>query len=121
MREECEEKLKSVHPDLVSVLCKVQETSEPFVVVRGYVDEDEQAFLFSKRQSAHRYGQSSHNQIPALGVDIQPEHWNVSDRRRMAVLLQNVLNVSKDLGVRVRVRGFSPVTGQISGHVELVL
>lgn len=68
--ESCADKLSQVHPDLVRWVKVLRSTHPDAHVSCGYRGQAEQELDFSKGVSHAHFGQSAHNVVPSMAVDL---------------------------------------------------
>ena len=66
----CDEKLKQVHPDLVRWVNVLRSTHPDAHVSCGYRGKADQEDAFRTGHSHAHFGQSAHNTVPAMAVDL---------------------------------------------------
>ena len=64
--------LAQAHPDLRRLATAVAAKGPPFRVICGYRGEREQARAFAIGASKAKFGQSPHNFVPSLAIDVAP-------------------------------------------------
>ena len=125
-----EDRLLSVHPDLVAVCRKMLSYSIlDATVVQGRRSKEDQDRAFKEGKSKLKYPQSRHNSDPSEAVDIAPfvngkVSWNT---QHCLVLAGLMLAAASELGIKVRWGGNwdrdgEPVTDQTFNdlvHFEL--
>lgn len=95
------EKLETCHDSLVAVCELVIETYD-FTVLEGHRSGKRQNELFRQGKSKLKAGQSKHNNLPSLAVDITPYPIDWENVKRFYLLSGMMFQAAADLGVRIR-------------------
>jgi peptidoglycan LD-endopeptidase CwlK len=92
------ERLATCHPDLQSLFEKLGET-ENFSVLCGHRDRDAQEAAYLSGNSRALFGESPHNRLPSMAVDIAPYPIDWNDAGRFRDLAVKVKELSKKMGI----------------------
>lgn len=95
------ERLDSCHPDLIRLFEKVVEKYD-CSVLEGYRSNTRQEELFEQGMSKLRAGQSKHNNVPSLAVDVAPYPIDWNDKIRFYHFVGYVKGVADQLGIKIR-------------------
>ena len=109
--ETCDERLITI----VNDVCKVMDVT----VLCGHRGKDEQEKAFNEVKSRAHFGQSYHNALPSLAVDIAPYpiNWDVKDPR-WEIMCNLVLYIANRYRINVKLgRDFSKLKDY--PHIEL--
>ena len=109
--ETCDERLITI----VNDVCKVMDVT----VLCGHRGKDEQEKAFNEGKSRAHFGQSYHNALPSLAVDIAPYpiNWDVNDPR-WEIMCNLVLYIANRYRINVKLgRDFSKLKDY--PHIEL--
>ena len=95
------ENLASCVPPLRQVFEEVVKHFDCSIVCgrRGKADQEA---AFASGTSKARWGQSPHNRVPSMGVDVYPYPINFGDRDRFHLFAGFVLGIAKGMGVTLR-------------------
>lgn len=93
--------LSQAHPDLQVLFHRVIEVFD-CAVICGYRGPEEQEAAFNAGTSKAHFGQSKHNQMPSLAVDVVPCPIDWKDTDRMHYFAGVVMGIALQLGLRVR-------------------
>jgi len=107
-----EEQIATLHPDLQRVLREVIKLMD-ISVVQGYRSPEEQDRAFREGNSELRAGESKHNKLPSLAVDIHPYPYDPEDRERFTYMAGMVVGVAHAMGIRVRWGGDWDQDGEV--------
>lgn len=120
------ERLDSCHEHL-QALCEVIVEHYDFTVLEGHRSGSRQNELFRQGKSKLKAGQSKHNSLPSMAVDLAPYPIDWSDTRRFYFLAGLVRQAAHDMGIKVRLGADWDGDGSYSDqsfhdlpHVELV-
>ena len=93
--ETCDERLITI----VNDVCKVIDVT----VLCGHRGKEEQEKAFNEGKSRAHFGQSYHNALPSLAVDIAPYpiNWDVNDPR-WEIMCNLVLYIANRYGIKVK-------------------
>ena len=72
-----------------------------FAVICGHRGEKEQEAAFKNGASKAHFGQSGHNQLPSIAVDIIPYPIDWNDLERFKKLAAWILKCSEKLGIKL--------------------
>ncbi len=94
-------KLNSCHSDLILLIEEVSKEHQCAVICghRGKY-EQEQAFYYGKSKAL--WGQSKHNKIPSMAVDVVPLPLNWDDIESFERLGSAVMEKAKELNIKIR-------------------
>lgn len=109
--DSCDERLITIVQDVL----KVMDVS----VLCGHRNKDEQERAFKDGKSRAHWGQSYHNAIPSLAVDIAPYpvNWDVNDPR-WNIMCDLVSYIANRYGIKVKLgRDFSKLKDY--PHIEI--
>ena len=109
--ETCDERLITI----VNDVCKVMDVT----VLCGHRGKDEQEKAFNEGKSRAHFGQSYHNALPSLAVDIAPYpiNWDVKDPR-WEIMCNLVLYIANRYRINVKLgRDFSKLKDY--PHIEI--
>lgn len=98
------DRLNTCHPDLQLLfesVVKVYDCS----IIEGYRGKEEQTEAFSSGKSKAKWGESLHNFMPSLAVDVAPWPVDFSDTSRFYHFAGFVWAVAMTLGIKVRYGG----------------
>jgi peptidoglycan L-alanyl-D-glutamate endopeptidase CwlK len=116
------DKLKECHPDLQTLIRRVDEVY-PVQVICGFRSNEDQQKAFDEGKSKAPPGKSKHNQKPSLAVDVVPDpdrnHKTISwtDLTQYEIMCFAIEQIAEDLNIKIRLgRDFSIVDWP---HVEL--
>jgi len=94
--------LETCHSDIQLVVYKAAELGlMDFSVICGHRGKEAQNAAFKVGHSKAKYGQSSHNSLPSLAVDIVPYPINWNDIERFKSLGRYILQVAKEEAVNL--------------------
>lgn len=84
------DKVNKLHPDLKAVVLKCAEMGTRFIVIETERGAKAQNAAKASGHSNARFGQSPHNYVPALAVDIGPSNYpgKISDYHELALRMQ---------------------------------
>ncbi|WP_448216272.1 M15 family metallopeptidase [Endozoicomonas sp. 2B-B] len=94
-------RLETCHPDLQRLMNKVVERFDCSIIC-GHRGKEEQEKAFREGKSQARFGQSKHNTIPSIAVDVAPYPIDWEDREYFAHFAGYVRAVADDLGIKIR-------------------
>lgn len=95
--------LETVHPILQEILEELIVYYD-FTVLEGHRGEEAQEKAFKEGRSKAHFGQSAHNSLPSLAVDIAPHPIDWDDRERFVLLAGRVILMAEMLGYAGMVR-----------------
>ncbi|WP_067517878.1 M15 family metallopeptidase [Endozoicomonas ascidiicola] len=93
--------LDQCHPDLQRLFNDVVRHFDCSVIC-GHRGKAEQEAVFKAGKSKARFGESKHNHVPSMAVDVVPYPVDWQDRERFAMFAGFVLGRAIELGVNVR-------------------
>ena len=102
--EKSERRLKSCHPDLQRIFREVIKHYD-CTVLEGYRSNERQEELFHEGRSKARAGQSKHNEMPSLAVDVAPYPVKWDEPERFYHFAGFVLGIAKTMDINVRFGG----------------
>lgn len=99
--EASKKRLATCHPDLQKIFNLVIKNVD-CTVTEGYRSDEDQEEAYKKGNSTLRAGQSKHNQMPALAVDVvaYPIQWESSKRNYH--FAGYVKGIADALGIKIR-------------------
>ena len=95
------DKLQSCHTDLQKIFNEVIKNYD-CSVLEGHRSNERQDELYSQSRSKLKGGQSKHNHIPSLAVDVAPYPINWNDKIRFYHFVGYVRGVASQLGIEIR-------------------
>lgn len=112
------QKLQTCHSDLIKLVTSVSEVTN-IAVICGHRGKHEQEQAFLKGTSKAKWGQSKHNKIPSMAVDIVPLPLDWNDIPSFEKMGETVLEIAKKLNIKIKWgRDFSKLKDY--PHFELV-
>ena len=94
-------KLNSCHSDLILLINEVAKT-EKCAVICGHRGKAEQEKAYLSGTSRAKWGQSKHNQMPSLAVDVVPLPLDWEDIPAFEKLGEKIMAKAKELGIKVK-------------------
>ena len=112
------QKLQTCHSDLIKLVTATSEVTN-IAVICGHRGKYEQEQAFLKGKSKAKWGQSKHNKIPSMAVDIVPLPLDWNDIPSFEKMGETVLEIAKKLNIKIKWgRDFSKLKDY--PHFELV-
>lgn len=109
--------LEKCHPKIQEVLNEaIKETD--FVVMDSMRGRDDQNRAYAAGKSKAKFGESAHNYVPAIAVDIAPYPVDWDDRARFSALAKVVLRIAKAKGIPLRWGGDWNMDGENKGDKD---
>ena len=96
-----QEHLDTCHEDLQAICGLVIEHYD-FSVLEGHRSGHRQNELFRQGKSKLKAGQSKHNSLPSMAVDLAPYPISWSDMNRFYLLAGMMFQAAHDLGFKIR-------------------
>jgi peptidoglycan L-alanyl-D-glutamate endopeptidase CwlK len=93
--------LLSCHNDLQELFSEVAK-SYPCNILEGHRSNERQEELYEQGRSKVRAGQSKHNNIPSLAVDVAPTPIDWNDKERFYHFVGYVKGVADSLNIKIR-------------------
>lgn len=107
----CHEKLQVICHEALKIM--------DFSVICGHRGEEDQNRAFAEGKSNAKFGESSHNEIPSMAMDLAPYPLNWEDTNRFCVLAGVIKAVAYKFGIKIKWGGdFKSIKGDL-GHFEL--
>lgn len=91
-------RLKNAHPLIQKVMNEAIKEFD-FVVLDSLRDRAHQELAFKTKRSKAHFGQSAHNYVPAIAVDICPLPVNWNKPKPFHDLMQVVMRIAKEMDV----------------------
>lgn len=95
------ERLSTCHPDLQRLMHAVIERFD-IAVLCGHRTREEQERAYRRGFSKARFGQSKHNAMPSLAVDVAPYPIDWNDLDRFHEMARIVKEEAARLGIQIR-------------------
>lgn len=114
--------LVTAHHDLQHLFLEVVKEYDCSVLC-GYRGKEEQNEAYAEGNSNAKWGQSPHNNLPSLAIDVVPYPVDWTDTASFYKFAAYVLNTAMKLNYRVKWGGFFSVNGKpfFDGpHFELI-
>ena len=125
--KQSKQRLAQCHPDLQRLFNEVIKDFDCSILC-GHRNETEQQAAYENGTSKAQFGESKHNQLPSIAVDVVPYPIDWNDRERFALLAGFVLAKAKELNIKIRWGGDWDSDYQLKDenfsdmpHYELVL
>jgi len=96
-----ETKLNSCHPDLIKIFNEVIKNYD-CTIIEGYRSNTRQEELFDQGKSKLKAGQSKHNKVPSMAVDVVPYPIDWNDKIRFYHFVGYVKGVADQLNIKIR-------------------
>lgn len=100
-------RLATAHPDLQRLVYAVNKRI-PVYVLQGHRSEIEQEMDFQNGTTKAHFGESPHNYIPALAVDLGPDPLDWKDITSFRMLAEIVIQEAVKLGLDITWGGHWP-------------
>jgi peptidoglycan LD-endopeptidase CwlK len=115
--------LEKLHPDLKKILVLAIKEID-FKVLDATRGRAAQTKAFKQGNSNARFGDSAHNYVPAIAVDLFPAPYDWDDRDAFIKLSKVILRIAKELKIPLRWGGDWNMDGNLSDgwdmpHYEL--
>lgn len=101
LSEVSKKRLSDCHPDLQRLIAEVVKLT-PCAVICGHRGEKEQNEAFAKGASKAKFGQSLHNSLPSLAVDVVPQPLDWSDIPTFEKLGSLIMQKATELKIKIR-------------------
>jgi peptidoglycan L-alanyl-D-glutamate endopeptidase CwlK len=93
--------LAKCHPKLQEILIEAIKEID-FRVLDSTRNETDQNRAYATGRSKARFGQSAHNYVPAIAVDLFPAPYDWNDRKSFTRLSEVMLRIAKAKGIPLR-------------------
>ncbi len=93
--------LKTCHPDIQTVIRTVIQVFD-FKVLYGFRSNEKQQELFEAGLSKKKSGESKHNKVPSLAIDVAPFPIDWKDTERFCYLAGMIMMTAWELGILMR-------------------
>lgn len=115
--------LKQLHP-LLQQLCNEAIKETDFRILDAVRGKDAQERAFAQGNSKARFGQSAHNYVPAVAMDLFPAPYDWNNKQSFIDLSRVVLPIAKRLEIPIRWLGDPNGDGKLADgwdfpHYEL--
>ena len=107
--------LETCDPRLRTILHKVLEIMD-IKVLEGHRDNDRQDKLLKQGLTKLKGGDSKHNRVPSLAVDVAPYPVDWKDEARFAYMAGLAKGIGHELGVNIRWGGDWDLDGELSDN-----
>jgi peptidoglycan L-alanyl-D-glutamate endopeptidase CwlK len=121
------ERRATIHSDLQRLLDEVLKFYD-FSIICGHRTNEEQNKLFDDNKTTKRGGESKHNHLPSLAVDIAPYPIDWRDLHRFYHFIGYVKATADRLGIKIRCgadwdgdNDFKDQTFNDLNHIELII
>lgn len=101
LSEVSKKRLSDCHPDLQRLIAEVVKLT-PCAVICGHRGEREQNEAFNKGVSKAKFGQSLHNSLPSLAVDVVPQPLDWNDIPTFEKLGSLIMQKATELNIKIR-------------------
>lgn len=115
--------LSQLHP-LLQQICIEAIKEIDFTILDAQRGRAEQELAFRQKRSKARFGQSAHNYVPAVSMDVAPYPIDFDDLDRFKELAKVIMRIARELGIKLRWGGDWNMDGSTSDgwdfpHFEL--
>jgi peptidoglycan L-alanyl-D-glutamate endopeptidase CwlK len=93
-------KLDQCHPNLQIIALRANEIV-PCRIITGFRGEEDQNKMFNTGLSKAKWGQSKHNRLPSLAIDLAPLPINWDDTYKFCYFAGIVMAIAHDEGVKL--------------------
>lgn len=101
LSEVSKKRLSDCHLDLQRLIAEVVKLA-PCAVICGHRGEKEQNDAFNKGSSKAKFGQSFHNSLPSLAVDVVPQPLDWGDIPAFEKLGSLIMQKADELSIKIR-------------------